>query len=218
VQAVTNFPRPSTVKELQGFLGLVNFYRRFIPAAASILKPLTDSLKGGPKGAERIEWRPPMEKSFHDIKAALAEVTLLAHPLPHAHLSIAVDASASHVGACLQQRRPGGAAWEPLGFFSRKLEPAQVKYSAFDRELLACYLGIRHFRYMLEGRQFTIFTDHKPLTFALKRSSDPWTARQCRQLAFVAEWRVKTTWSRMLCLGRRHRHRRPSRLPRRKLA
>ncbi len=87
----------------------------------------------------------------------------------------------------MQQRRPGGAAWEPLGIFSRKLKPAQVKYSAFDRELLACYLGIRHFRYMLEGRHFTIFTDHKPLTFALKRSSDPWTARQCRQLAFVAE-------------------------------
>ncbi len=62
-----------------------------------------------------------------------------------------------------------------------------MKYAAFDRELLACYLGIRHFRYMLEGRYFTIFTDHKPLTFAHKRSSDPWTARQCRQLAFVAE-------------------------------
>ncbi len=178
VEAVTKFPRPSTVKELQGFLGLVNFYRRFIPAAASILKPLTDSLKGGLKGAERIAWQPQMEKSFHDIKEALAQVTMLTHPSPHAHLSIAVDASASYVGACLQQRRPGGAAWEPLGFFSRKLELAQVKYSAFDRELLACYLGIRHFRYMLEGRHFTIFTDHKPLTFALKRSSDPWTARR----------------------------------------
>jgi hypothetical protein len=102
-------------------------------------------------------------------------------------LSIAVDVSASHVGACLQQRRPGGAAWEPLGFFSRKLELAQVKYFALDHELLVCYLGIRHFRYMLEGRHLTIFTDHKPLTFALKRSSDPWMARQCRQLAFVAE-------------------------------
>ncbi len=54
MEAVTKFPRPSTVKELQGFLGLVNFYRHFIPAAASILKSLTDSLKGGPKGAERI--------------------------------------------------------------------------------------------------------------------------------------------------------------------
>jgi hypothetical protein len=63
-----------------------------------------------------------------------------------------------------------------------------VKYSAFDRELLACYLCIRHFRYMVEGRKFTIYTDHKPLTFALKRMTDPWTARQCRQLAFVAEY------------------------------
>jgi hypothetical protein len=56
VEAVTKFPRPSTVKELQGFLGLKNFYRLFIPAAASILKPLTDSLKGGPKGggADRL--------------------------------------------------------------------------------------------------------------------------------------------------------------------
>ncbi len=63
-----------------------------------------------------------------------------------------------------------------------------MKYSAFDRELLACYLGIRHFRYMVEGRKFTIYTDHKPLTFALRRTTDPWTARQCRQLAFVAEY------------------------------
>jgi hypothetical protein len=62
---------------------------------------------------------------------------------------------------------------------------AQVKYSAFDRELLACY---RHFRYMVEGRKFTIYTDHKPLTFALRRTTDPWTARQCRQLAFVAKY------------------------------
>jgi hypothetical protein len=95
---------------LHGFLGLVNFYWRFILAAASILKPLTDSLKGSPKGAERIAWRPHMEKSFHDIKAALADVTMLAHPLPHAHLSIAVDASASHVGAACSR---GGRAAQP---------------------------------------------------------------------------------------------------------
>ncbi len=74
------------------------------------------------------------------------------------------------------------------GFFSKKLEPAQVKYSAFDRELLACFLGIRHFRYMLEGRHFTIYTDHKLLTTAINRASEPWTAWQCRQLAYVAEY------------------------------
>jgi hypothetical protein len=85
------------------------------------------------------------------------------------------------------------AAWPegvaaPLGFFSNKLETAQQKYSAFDRELFACYAGIRHFRYMLGGRRFAIFTDHKPLTYALARVSDPWTARQSRQLSYVAEY------------------------------
>ncbi len=78
-----------------------------------------------------------------------------------------VDASADHVGAALQQRRSVAADWQPLAFFSKKLEPVQMRYSAFDRELFACVAGIRHFRYMLGGRPFTIYTDHKPLTFAL---------------------------------------------------
>jgi hypothetical protein len=51
-----------------------------------------------------------------------------------------------------------------LGFFSKKLDPAQQKYSAFDRELFAVYAGIRHFRHLLEGRKFAVYTDHKPLT------------------------------------------------------
>ena len=99
-----------------------------------------------------------------------------------------VDASADHVGAALQQRRSAAADWQPLAFFSKKLEPAQMRYSAFDRELFACVAGIRHFRYMLEGRPFTIYTDHKPLTFALGKVSEPWTAMQSRQLSYVAEF------------------------------
>jgi hypothetical protein len=80
------------------------------------------------------------------------------------------------------------AAWQALGFFSQKLSPAQVNYSAFDRELLACVEAIRHFRFMLEGRAFTLFTDHKPLTFALHKVSEPWSARQSRHLSYVAEF------------------------------
>jgi hypothetical protein len=118
----------------------------------------------------------------------LASATRLGYPAQAVKLSLAVNASASHIGACLQQKQAGSPGWEPLGFFSKKLEPAQVKYSAFDRELLACFLGIRHFRYMLEGRHFTIYTDHKPLTTAINRAADPWTARQCRQLAYVTEY------------------------------
>ena len=99
-----------------------------------------------------------------------------------------VDASAEHVGAALQQRTAPTAPWEPLGFFSRKLDAAQVRYSAYDRELLACVQGIRHFRFMLEGRRFTLYTDHKPLTFALSKAAEPWTACQCRHLSYVAEF------------------------------
>ncbi len=99
-----------------------------------------------------------------------------------------VDASADHIGGALQQRRRLVDPWQPLGFFSRKLDSTQVKYSAFDRELLACFQAIRHFRFMLEGRRFTLCTDHKPLTTAVRRSTEPWTAKQCRQLAYIAEF------------------------------
>ena len=90
------------------------------------------------------------------------------------------------MGAVLQQRIDD--AWVPLSFFSRKLLETEKKYSAFDRELLAAYLSIRHFRFMLEGRDFLLFTDHKPLTSALFRSSPPWSARQKRHLAYIAEF------------------------------
>ena len=86
------------------------------------------------------------------------------------------SASGTHVGAVLHQKDKAGT--RPLGFFSAKLDTAQQKYSAFDRELLALYLGIRHFRWLLEGRCFYVLTDHKPLTFALNRISDHWSARQ----------------------------------------
>ncbi len=95
------------------------------------------------------------------------------------------DASNSAVGAVLQQRVAVG--WQPLAFFSKKLDSAQLNYSALDRELLAAYLGLRHFRFQLEARRFQILTDHKPLTQALHRISEPWTARQHRQLSYIAE-------------------------------
>jgi hypothetical protein len=94
---------------------------------------------------------------------------------------LVTDASNSAVGAVLQQRVAAG--WQPLAFFSKKLDSAQLNYSAFDRELLAAYLGLRHFRFQLEAQRFHILMDHKPLTQALHRISEPWTARQHRQLS-----------------------------------
>ena len=76
-----------------------------------------------------------MRTAFQAAKDALRSATSLAFPRPQAELALMVDASAEHVGAALQQRATPAAPWEPLGFFSRKLDSAQVHYSAYDREL-----------------------------------------------------------------------------------
>ena len=72
--------------------------------------------------------------------------------------------------------------------FSRKLDKAQVSYSAFDRDLLAAFFAIWHFRFQLEGREFQLLTDHRPLPQALNRFSDPWSLRQQCQLSYIAEY------------------------------
>ena len=167
VATIQQFPLPPTVQLLQTYLGMVNFYRRFLRGAAEVLKPMTDCLKGGAKG--KLTWTADMRTALEKSKSAMLNAAELAHPEE-------VDASSTHVGAVLHQHTGGGK--RPLGFFSVKLNSAQQKYSAFDCELLACYLDIRHFRCLLEGRPFYVLTDHKPLTFALHRLSDHWTARQ----------------------------------------
>jgi cleavage and polyadenylation specificity factor subunit 1 len=75
-----------------------------------------------------------------------------------------------------------------FAFFSRKLNTAQQKYSAYDRELLAVYEAVKHFRHMLEARHFTIFTNHKPLTYAFKQKRDKCSARQFNHLDFIAQF------------------------------
>ena len=111
---------------------------------------------------------------------------LLSHPHPDAPTCITTDASNSAVGAVLEQFI--GGQWKPISFFSKKLSPAELNYSAFDRELLAIYLAVRHFQYFVEGRVFHINTDHKPLTFALHSTTERRSPRQARHLAFISEF------------------------------
>ncbi len=172
VEAVKAFARPRDVKQLQCFLGIINFYRRFIPKAGAILKPLTDSLIGSPKS---LAWTPAMDSAFSAAKAALVAAVPLVHPNSNAEIFLACDALATH-GAC-----------RPLSFFSRKLSPPELKYSAFDCELLAVYSLVKNFRFFLEGRKFSIFSDHKRLATALYRTSLSLSAWVQCQLSFIAE-------------------------------
>lgn len=131
MEALQKHPAPFDIKELQGFLGIIKFFRRFLPATAKTLRPLTDALKGGGRGKDKISCSSEMQSAFEKAKQAVLDTACLAHPIYKAEISLEVDASACHVGAVLQQQRCPSDPWTPLGFFSRKLDSAQVKYSAF---------------------------------------------------------------------------------------
>ncbi|KAK3786083.1 hypothetical protein RRG08_045470 [Elysia crispata] len=118
-------------------------------------------------------------------KSSLASATLLNHPDPKSETRLSTDASDSAIGAELSQKHHG--MWRPIAFFSRKLTSTQSRYSTFDRELLAIYSAIQHFRFFLEGRPFSVLTDHKPLTYALT-SKTARSPRQERQLTYIAEF------------------------------
>ena len=182
VAALQNSAPPTDRTGLQRFLGLMNYYHRFIPHVADILAPLHAQASG--KG-QTIEWSEACHTAFEQAKEALKEAVLLHHPLPDAPVSLTVDASNSALGAQLEQKQ--NQTWVPLAFFSRKLSEAEKKYSAFDRELLAAYSAVKHFRHFLEGRPFTLFTDHKPLVSALTSQTDR-SPRQTRQLSYIAEF------------------------------
>nr|VZI01907.1 unnamed protein product [Spirometra erinaceieuropaei] len=183
VEAIRDFPPPTSKRQLQRFLGMVNFYRGFLPNCADLMLPLTNLLSG-PKGP--LELRGQALTAFERIKTSLADATLLTHPAPEAPLSLMVDASTVAVGAVLQQHINNST--RPLAFFSKKLSPAETRYCTFGRELLAIYLAVKHFRHFLEGRDFTIFTDHKPLTFAIRSHSDKYNPREISHLDYISQF------------------------------
>ena len=186
IQAVREYPKPINIRGLQKFVGMINFYNRFLPYFSKILFPLYQAIGKNGKSIKKLSWSVDMECAFDRTKEMLANATMLNHPDPSSPIALTIDASDTAIGAVLEQTVLGD--WQPLAFLSKKLKTAEQKYSTYDRELLAIYLGIKHFKYFLEGREFCIFTDHKPLTFSLTKVSEPGPARQQRQLSFIAEF------------------------------
>ena len=175
VDAIVSFEKPEKQRALRRYSGMVNYYHRFIPHCAAKLTPLNNSLTAANEGHTRLSpksnfdlrWDKNAESAFSVSKQILANATLLVHPDPTAQINITCDA---------------------LSFFSKKLNPAETRYSAFDRELLAVYATIKHFRHNLEGRKYFVNTDHKPLTFVMSSVTERASLRQTRHLAFIAEF------------------------------
>lgn len=186
VKAIQDYPPPKTVKQLRRFLGMINFYRRFLPQAAKSQAPLNALLTGSVKGSHPVNLTDESLLAFEECKKSLSNAALLAHPDCEAKLAVVTDASDLAMGAVLQQFKDGN--WQPLAFFSRKLSPAQQKYSPYDRELLAIYESIKYFRHMLEARHFVVYTDHKPLSYAFRERKASCSPRQFRHLDFIAQF------------------------------
>lgn len=187
VTAIRDFKRPIIARELKRFIAMINFYRRFIPHAVEHQSQLQTLIIGNKKNdATPIQWTDKTVKAFESCKSDLMQYVLLAHPSKNAPLVLQVDASDNAVGAALHQSI--GQQLQPLGFFSKGLTGSQKNYSTYDRELLAAYLGVKHFRHLLEGRPFALYTDHKPLIFAFNQKQDKASPRQARHLDYVGQF------------------------------
>ena len=159
VKALREYKRPMTKKDLKSYLGMLGYYRRFIPGFSSIALPLTEATSL--KSPNQIRWTQSMESAFNTLRDTLCDHTQLTIPSPEDCFLLATDASGKGIGAVLSVTRSG--AHLPVAYFSRKLTGAEHNYAITELECLALVKAVEHFGHYLVGRHFVVTTDHKAL-------------------------------------------------------
>ena len=158
VKAVVNWPRPQSVHDIRSFLGLASYYRRFIHGFSQIAGPLTELTRSKAKW----RWESAQENSFLALKISLATAPVLRLPDFEHQFVVTTDASDVAIGAILQQ--DVGMGLQPIAFASRKLQQAEVRYSAYERELLGIVWALGQWKHYFQGpHPIIIQTDHAPL-------------------------------------------------------
>lgn len=165
VEALTNYPQPKNVKQIQQFLGICGYYRRFINDFASLAKPLTALIHKNAKW----EWSSQCTDSFIKLRSYLLQYPLLRHPDFSKPFMIYTDASAFGIGAILKQLDDKGKE-VVVSYASRTLSRPEQNYSATERECLAIIFAVKKFRPYLYGTKFTVVTDHCSLCWLMKIS------------------------------------------------
>ena len=160
VQAISATPRPVNTTQLRAFLGLVNFYGKFMNNLSTILAPLYHLLR---KKAH-WRWRAAQQRAFATAKELLKSPQLLVHYDANKELILSCDASPYGLGAILAHKMEDGSE-RPIEYASRTLSPAKKNYAQIDKEALAIIYGVKRFHRYLYGRKFTICSDHKPLMY-----------------------------------------------------
>ena len=166
IKCIREWPAPKNPKDVEKFLGFVNYHRDFLQGLATILSPLYAlTRKDTP-----FRWTQECERAFQTAKDSLTSAPVLAYPNNEDHFILDTDASDIALGAALYQVQQGDE--KPISFASMTLTPAQRKYCTTRKELLAVVVFTRRFRHYLLGRHFVVRTDHGSLTW-LCRFKDP---------------------------------------------
>lgn len=158
VTAIQDAPSPTNVKELRSWLGLLNYYGRFLRNLSTTLAPLHILLRKETKW----RWENEQVRAFQAAKDLLQSESLLVHFDPDKPLLLACDASPYGVGAVLSHQMTDGSE-RPIAFASRSLSPAETNYSQLDKEGLSLVFGVTKFHQYLYGMTFVLITDHRPL-------------------------------------------------------
>ena len=160
VEAIRNHVRPVTKKDVKSFLGTTGYYRKFIPNYIHNCIELTNVTR---KSAPNVVcWSTAMNNEFYYLCHTLSQVSSLTIPTPKDTFILQTDASTKGIAGILNVLREGKEL--PVGFYSKKLHPAEARYSATEIECLAIIRSIQHFGVYLVGKPFTVETDHKALT------------------------------------------------------
>ena len=157
VKTIVEWPTPKSVKDVCSFLGLAGFYRRFIKDFSLKARPMTDLTKEGMSW----KWDEEEENSFCELKRSLVVAPVLKMPDFDRLFVVTTDASLVSIGAILAQ--DFGQGLQPVAYESRKFNPSETRYSAYERDLLGIVWAIGKWRHYLEGKHFIVQTDHSSL-------------------------------------------------------
>ena len=158
VWALKTYPVPQDVTQLRGYLGLAQFFKKFIRNFSELAEPLHRMTQKG----VTYSWNMECETSFKAIKNRLIEEAMLAHRDPKAKLAIHCDASNTALGSVLMQELSPGV-YQPLQYGGRALNKHERRYSVGDKELLSLIYSLSKWKYIVELEHITVFTDHCPL-------------------------------------------------------
>ena len=192
-QKIKNFPRPTTQRENMAFLGLCQFYMRFVPQYTDMAAPLTDLNQAACKYDFQRYWKPPQEKAFQDLVQALTSspvLCLFSEDLP---IRVETDASDTGMGAALMQQHENGE-WRPTEYWSKKFNNAQLNYHPAEKETCAIIYALQHWRHLLFGQPFTVLTDNKASQYLTSKATEQLSPREMRwseKLGYFAPFTIE---------------------------